>query len=769
MSDQAVLSTMKVLYVTCPDYQSEETEETSVGEFVTTTSQALPPSTSTPLPSQRSRHPPQRLYDSAIGSELERSVSAWESDEDLSDTDDTNWTGERLACTSEEESSIVQPAPSSATAGPSGTVLGAVAAVGAPIVPSTSRGTVGSGPGVSPIAVPLTSAGVSATPSLLRCKRKLEYSSSSSSGEDLPVEGRGRSKSRSRRKGGRPRVRGGRRGRSVTASRHPRPDSDDPDDPQAHDLTRSCSPSSPQPSPSSPQPCRRQQLQHQGNFVWSAGSDFRPNVPTFDATHAGIQPEFPCTAASKMKDYFTAFFDVAVVSLIVRETNANWEFLSNWGNISQRDQSHMKCWHAVTIAEMYIWFALTMLMAHMKKHRLIDYWSTEDLISTPVFGDMMSRDRYRDILKYLQFSTKVGPHPNDRLWKLRPVTSLVLQNIRAFMKPYQKVVIDESLVLFRGRLSFRQYIPSKRHRFGIKYYVLCDCQTGYVLDFIIYTGSDVEFASNDPHGFSGAVVKHLMHPFYGKNHILYTDNYYTSPLLSQFLKEHGTESCGTVRTHRREYPDFPGTQRGDCATLKSGDMLAIRWHDKRAVHMLTTVHKGEMIPTGKVEYGTGNPILKPDVVLDYNVNMRLIDKSDMMISTIDCLRKSVKWYRKAFLHLIDICVLNAYILYCQQHRDTSISLREFEKGVISQLLEEYRTAAPRLGKVAVHKHQLGRLSAVDSFAQHYLQQLETTIWQATGPSLSRLSEHNTPPKEEKRDKILLCKVQCWTLSRWLLF
>lgn len=41
-------------------------------------------------------------------------------------------------------------------------------------------------------------------------------------------------------------------------------------------------------------------------------------------------------------------------------------------------------------------------------------------------------------------------------------------NFTKYFTPFQKLVIDESLVLFRGRLLFRQYIKSKAHRFGIK-------------------------------------------------------------------------------------------------------------------------------------------------------------------------------------------------------------------------------------------------------------------------------------------------------------
>ena len=85
--------------------------------------------------------------------------------------------------------------------------------------------------------------------------------------------------------------------------------------------------------------------------------------------------------------------------------------------------------------------------------------------------------------------------------------SMLLDKFRRYFRPFQKLVIDESLVLFHGRVVFRQYIPSKRHRFGIKFFVICDCETGYMLDLAVYTATDIDIPKDKVLGFSGAVVK----------------------------------------------------------------------------------------------------------------------------------------------------------------------------------------------------------------------------------------------------------------------
>lgn len=456
-------------------------------------------------------------------------------------------------------------------------------------------------------------------------------------------------------------------------------------------------------------------------FVWEDGANFQPDVHDFADPAAGVQPEFPCTATSPVLKFFTAFFDLEVMQYLVQEINNYRAVCCIWTDTHHlREASNMKSWSDVTVEELYVWLALTMLMPHIRKHVLQEYWIVDDMVSTPLFGKYMARDRYVDILRYLHFANNLGPAPNDRLWKVRSILEMIRGRMRKYFRPYQKVVIDESLILFRGRLSFIQYIPSKRHRFGIKFFVICDCQTGYVLDFLVYSGSDVDIPAQDPHGFSGAVVKVLMDSYFNNNHILYTDNYYTSPGLSNYLLQKKTGSCGTVRANRKHWPVFPAkTKKGDIFTQKSGKMLAIHWHDKRKVNMLTTVHQGAMQDSGKRERGSRNVVYKPDAVIDYNINMRLVDKSDMMIGAIDCLRRSCKWYKKAFLHLLDMTVLNSFILYRQVTKKTT-SLRKFEKELVKELLTAYGKVLPLVPGTHLANRQLDRLECADWLSRHQL-------------------------------------------------
>jgi hypothetical protein len=61
--------------------------------------------------------------------------------------------------------------------------------------------------------------------------------------------------------------------------------------------------------------------------------------------------------------------------------------------------------------------------------------------------------------------------------------------------PKQNTAVDESLTLWKGHLSFGQYIPLKAAKFRIKTYELCESSSGYVWSFLVYTGKGMELAN----------------------------------------------------------------------------------------------------------------------------------------------------------------------------------------------------------------------------------------------------------------------------------
>ena len=146
-----------------------------------------------------------------------------------------------------------------------------------------------------------------------------------------------------------------------------------------------------------------------------------------------------------------------------------------------------QAWKPATRSDMKRFIATYFLSGIVRKSQLQQYWSHDVYLETPWFGRIMSRDRFLLLLQFLHFYNNEAATPGDRLAKLRPLTDMMFGLFERLYTPHQFISIDEELVLLKGRLLFKQFIPSKRARFGLKIFALCDTH-GYFYTASVYTG-----------------------------------------------------------------------------------------------------------------------------------------------------------------------------------------------------------------------------------------------------------------------------------------
>ena len=106
------------------------------------------------------------------------------------------------------------------------------------------------------------------------------------------------------------------------------------------------------------------------------------------------------------------------------------------------------------------------------------YWSSDPLLKMPIFNTVMTRNRFQIILSFLHFANNANYDANDpkrdKLFKIRPIMDCLISKFKSVYMPGEHISIDEELLLWKGRLSFKQYIANKRSRFGIKLFSLCE-------------------------------------------------------------------------------------------------------------------------------------------------------------------------------------------------------------------------------------------------------------------------------------------------------
>lgn len=129
-------------------------------------------------------------------------------------------------------------------------------------------------------------------------------------------------------------------------------------------------------------------------------------------------------------------------------------------------------------------------------------------------------------------------------------------------------------------------------------------------------------------------------------------------------------------------------KKGERSFRSTHNLLALKWQNKREVYMLSTCHSADLIDTKKINFRTKEIIQKPSCIVDYNLCMGAVDKSDMVISSVETVRKSNTWYKKYSFHLLDISIWNAYCLY-KFNTKKEITMRAFHLKIIKEILQKY--------------------------------------------------------------------------------
>ena len=409
---------------------------------------------------------------------------------------------------------------------------------------------------------------------------------------------------------------------------------------------------------------RKNEYQAPGfDWIWNdilPGGNYRPLDTPFTGdvgiTHPMIENPEPI-------GFFKLYFTDEVYVLIARETNryAHQYIQANAANLGPRSTVHR--WKDTTASEIKAFLGLCVLMGISYKPRVWMYWSKDSLYSSPIFGQVMARQRFQLILRFLHFQDNEDPQYNqqdlnrDRLFKIRNILKKTREKFKTVYYPSEDITLDESLVLYKGRLLFKQYIKTKRSRFGIKFFELITAD-GILLDFMIYQGN-MEPALFQPPGENWLITERipltLAQPYLDKGHTLTLDNWYTTPKLADYLMERSTKLVGTIRANRKNFPkDFPADKampKGSAACKYHQQILVMKYRaaqnkapsKPKIVHVISTKHGSRMQNTTRRD-AEGNIVQKPKAILYYNRKMGGVDTMDQQLHGIQMMRKTSKWY-----------------------------------------------------------------------------------------------------------------------------
>jgi hypothetical protein len=388
-------------------------------------------------------------------------------------------------------------------------------------------------------------------------------------------------------------------------------------------------------------------------------------------------------------DLCTVFFQIItddIIDFMVTETNTYASQTLQQDN--HRIFARIKRWTLVTRTEMCSFLGILLLTGLIPFPTIESYWKKKKIYYHPLFHEIkMSYNRFVLIFKCWHFVDNMN-HDGGRLFKIQPLIDKIISNFKKIYTPGPVVVVDESVVKFRGRLSFRTYNPQKSVKYGMRIYKMCT-DKGYTWDYKVYAAENKVI---NPLDKTGSLVIQLGQDILNEGRLIVTDNYYTSVPLAKYLKERNTDLCGTIRSNRRNLPKEVVKAKlkvGEVAVLQNSNMTVLKWHDKRDVLMLSTCHGKEMEISKAFR-----PILKPKMILDYNKTKLGIDLSDQLSSYNSPVRKTSRWYKKIATDLLSIAVVNSIIIFKEISNTNNIMTVTKGQEIIVEKLLNVRDPSP---------------------------------------------------------------------------
>ena len=253
----------------------------------------------------------------------------------------------------------------------------------------------------------------------------------------------------------------------------------------------------------------------------------------------------PDTPLSIFKLYYTA----DLVQLITDQSNLYAKEVMNSERFEQ--------WEKLTTRDLEAFLGFNILMGINSLPAIYDYWKKDPIYHYAPIADHISRDRFREIGRYLHYAdnstlSPPGSPDYDRLGKVRPLLTYLQSRFSAVYTPGRELAVDEAMIKFQGRSSLKQYMPKKPIKRGIKVWVLADSANGYFCRLEVYTGKK---GPNPEKNLGERVVKGLTKDFHGRWHRVYFDNFFTSKKLICDLEVVGLYGCGTARKDRKGFPE----------------------------------------------------------------------------------------------------------------------------------------------------------------------------------------------------------------------
>lgn len=256
------------------------------------------------------------------------------------------------------------------------------------------------------------------------------------------------------------------------------------------------------------------------------------------------------------------------------------------------------------------------------------------------------------------------------------------------------------MVLFKGRSSYRQYMPQKPVKRGFKVWCLAVSKNGYLQAFEVYTGA----TEGVTEGLGASVVKRLTRALRKKGYHLYFDNFSSVDLAKDLLSD-DLYCVPTTRTNRKKWPTTLKDTKAMKKKMKRGEHVSevvdgtvecTVWKDNRCVPFINTISRpGRTTTVSRKKDGGREDVPCPEPVKLYNQHMGGVDLADSKRKLYSCSRKSKRWWMRLFYFLVDIAVINSHVLTRESPNCFKLTLKQYVLELAKELMSQHNSRKRR--------------------------------------------------------------------------
>jgi len=309
----------------------------------------------------------------------------------------------------------------------------------------------------------------------------------------------------------------------------------------------------------------------------------------------------------------------------------------------------------------------------------------------------MKRNRFLDILRFLHFNDPNDPQ-NEReknpLYLAQPLIKQINKILREIKSGKEFISVDEEILKFKGRTKMKQYIKDKKHKWGFKIYTVSE-PSGYTLKIKVYAGKEAEETPGDMLK-TEFIILDILDDFKQKGFKVTLDRGFGSVSLIEKLDEKGFGVLCVMLPTRKRFPavlkkrskDNPGglsLKPNKTKTVQLNNITIMAWRDRRTVYHGTNYISASMVQKTRRKKGGGEETYdRPAMNEMYCKTMKGTDMLAQRESYYTSERKTIRWYKKFYIHFIQILELNSFLLH-QEVTENRMRHIEFRMELINEL------------------------------------------------------------------------------------